>query len=126
MNAVAQVLAVLQGLVLVAVGVLEAFFYRSARFFPIFLIKPYDRTSVRLWVVNVGCYNILMGGMCLLGVVLLYTGDAIVGRTLIFAVSSMHVVLGVVLAVTEPKLWRNAVGEAALALLVLLAGLLVL
>jgi uncharacterized membrane protein len=61
MNLIAQILAVLVGVMLIGVGVLEVFFYRDQRFSKIFLIKPQDVDAVRLWTVNVGFYNILMG-----------------------------------------------------------------
>jgi uncharacterized membrane protein len=122
MNAVAQVLAVLQALTLIGVGALEAFFYRNQRFYGIFLIKPEDYQAVRLWVVNVGVENILVGLGCLLGVILLPV-DETVGRTLILAVSTLHLVMGPTLAITEPKLWRGAVAEGGLGLLVIVTAL---
>lgn len=105
-----------------AVGVLEAFFYRNSRFFPIFRIRPGDAAPVRLWVVKVGFYNIVFGVPCLVGVVLLNVADADVGRTLVYMVCLSHVVLGIVLAVSEPKLWRNAVGQTVLPLLVVIGA----
>jgi len=120
-NAVAQVLSVLVGLMLIAVGVLESFFYRNPRFHSIFLIAPRDYDAVRLWVVNVGAYNMLMGLTCLLGVLIVNVGDETVGRTLVLAVCATHVVLGITLLVTQRELWRNAVGEALLPLVTILA-----
>ena len=121
MNAVAQVLSVVVGLMLVAVGALESFFYRNPRFHSIFLIRPRDYDAVRLWVVNVGAYNMLMGLACLLGVLIVNVGDPVVGRTLILAVCAMHVVLGITLLVTQRELWRNALGEALVPLAAILA-----
>jgi putative membrane protein len=120
MNAVAQVLAVLVGLTLITVGVLECFFYRNQRFHSIFLVRPADYDAVRLWIVNVGAYNMLMGLTCLLGVAIVNLGDETIGRTLVLAVCAMHVVLGVTLLVTERRLWRNALGEAILPLAVII------
>jgi putative membrane protein len=111
-NAVAQVLSVLVGITLIAVGVLETFFYRNQRFHSIFLISPADYDAVRLWVRNVGVYNMLMGLACLLGVLIVNVGDDTVGRTLILAVCAMHVVLGVTLYLTERRLGVSALGEA--------------
>jgi putative membrane protein len=111
-NAVAQVLSVLVGLTLIAVGVLETFFYRNQRFHSIFLIHPSDYDAVRLWTRNVGVYNMLMGLACLLGVLIVNVGDDTVGRTLILSVCAMHVVLGVTLYLTERRLWFSALGES--------------
>jgi hypothetical protein len=52
MNAFTQVMAVLVGLTLVVVGILESFFYRRPELYPIFLIRPEDVPAVRLWTVN--------------------------------------------------------------------------
>jgi putative membrane protein len=125
MNGLATVLALLQALTLVVVGVLEAFRYRDERWYSIFLIRPQDQDAVRLWVVNVGFYNILMGLACVVGVWLARTGEHVeAGRAIVLAVSAMHVVLGLVLLVTEPRLWRNSSGEAGLAAAVVVATLL--
>ena len=122
MNKVAQVLAALEALTLIAVGVLEAFFYRSPELYGIFLIEPGDYDAVRLWTVNVGFYNMLMGLALIVGVVL---REPIAGRgrprDRAHHLSAMHVVLGIVLVITEPALWLNGVGEAGLAIAVILA-----
>ena len=123
MNVVAQVLAVLVGVILIVVGVLEAFFYRNPRFYSIFLIRPEDASAVRLWVTNLGFYNIIFGLACLAGVVLLNADQADAGRALVFMVCISHVVLASVLAIVEPTLWRNSLYEGVLPLLVLAAAL---
>ena len=122
MNAVAQVLAVLQGLTLIGVGTLEAFFYRNQRFHGIFLIQPNEMKAVRLWVVNVGIENILVGLACILGVILLPV-DETVGRTLVFAVCALHLIMGPVLVITDRRLWKSGIAEAGLPLLVIIVAL---
>ena len=61
MNRVAQVLAALEALTLIAVGALESFFFRSPELYPIFLIESDEYDAVALWTRNVGVYNMLMG-----------------------------------------------------------------
>ncbi|WP_210480217.1 DUF1304 family protein [Naasia sp. SYSU D00948] len=124
MNVVAQILAVLLGLTGIGVGILESFFYRHPRLFPIFRIRPEDRRAVRLWVVNQGFYNMVFGLGSILGVILVNTGEVVVGRTLVLFVAACHIVLGIVLGVSEPKLWRSAAGQAGLPVLVIAATLL--
>jgi putative membrane protein len=124
MNVIAQVLAVLVGLTLIAVGVLEAFFYRNQRFHSLFLIEPKDTSAVRLWTMNVGFYNIVFGVAILCGVLFLNLGDLAAGRAIVYLVCVSHVVLGIMLAVVEPRLWRSAVGQASLPLVVILVDLL--
>ena len=123
MSGLAQALALLQAVVLIAVGVLEAFRYRDPRWHRIFLIEPGDHRAVRLWVVNVGFYNILMGLACAVGVVLARGDQVAAGRAIVLAISVMHVLLGGVLLVTQPKLWQNSAGEAGLAAAVVVATL---
>ena len=124
MSAVAQVLAVVLGLLLIAVGILESFFSANPRLFPVFRIRPEDRRAVRLWTVNQGFYNMMYGAGALVGVLLVNTGQETVGRTLVLFTAASHVVLGIVLVVSEPKLWRGAVGQAGVAALTLVATLL--
>jgi putative membrane protein len=123
MSGLAQVLALLQAVVLIAVGVLEAFRYRDPRWHRIFLIEPGDHRAVRLWVVNVGFYNILMGLACAVGVVLARSDHVAEGCAIVVTVSAIHVLLGGVLLVTQPKLWQNSAGEAGLAAAVVVATL---
>jgi len=123
MNGIAQVLASLQALTLVVVGLLEAFGYRNSRWYPIFLIEPSEQAAVRLWVVNVGFYNVLMGLAIVVGLLLVRATYVDEGRTLVLTISVLHVLLGLVLLATERRLWRNAAGEAGLAAAVVAATL---
>lgn len=121
MNVVAQVLAVIVGLMLVAVGLLEVFFYRDQRFHRIFLIDPANVAAVRLWTVNVGFYNILMGLGTWVGVVLANTGPVAAGVGIVWFVCVCHFILGFTLAATEPKLWKSTLGESGLPLATMVA-----
>ena len=121
MNKVAQVLAAIEALTLLAVGVMEAFFYRSPELHAIFLIEPGEYDAVRLWTVNVGFYNIFMALGLIVALVFVNTGRVAAGRTIVLYTSALHVLLGFTLVVSEPQLWLNGVGEAGLAIAVILA-----
>ena len=121
MNKVAQVLAALEALTLLAVGVMEAFFYRSPGLHAIFLIEPGEYDAVRLWTVNVGFYNIFMGIGLIVGLIFVNTGRVVAGRTIVLYTSALHVLLGTTLVISEPQLWVSAIGEAGLAIAVILA-----
>lgn len=123
MNVAAQVLAVLEGITLIAVGVGEAFFYGHPRFRSLFRVKPEDAAAIRLWATNVGFYNMVFGLAVLVGVVTLNTGYPVVGRTLIFMVCISQFVGGIVLAFVEPKMWRTAVFQGSLPLLIIVVAL---
>jgi putative membrane protein len=118
---VAQVLAALEALTLIAVGMLESFFFRSPELYPIFLIDPDEYDAVALWTRNVGVYNMLMGLAVVVGLVLVHRAQVAAGRAIILVICAMHVVLGVSLVITAPELWLSAVFEFGLALAVILA-----
>ena len=121
MNIVAKILAALEALTLITVGVLESFFFRSPELYPIFLIEPEEYDAVALWTRNVGVYNMLMGIAIVVALVLVSRGWAVAGTAIILTISAMHVVLGVSLVITAPELWLSAVFEFGLALAVILA-----
>lgn len=121
MNPVAQVLAAVEALTLIAVGVLESFFFRSPELYPIFLIDPGEYDAVALWTRNVGVYNMLMGAAVVVALALVHRSNEVAGRAIILTISAMHVVLGVSLVITAPELWLSAVFEFGLALAVILA-----
>jgi|SRR6478672_2472482 len=113
MSTVIQVLAVITGITLITVGLLEAFRYTDQRLHPIFLIRPEDTSAVRLWTINVGFYNIVWGLFGISGVVLANAGQVTVGRTIVAMMSIAHAILGVVLIISEPRLWTSGIGQAS-------------
>jgi uncharacterized membrane protein len=123
MNAVAQVLAIIEGLLLISIGVLEAFFYRDQRFYRMFRIRPEHYRAVRHWTVNVGFYNIVYGLSFFATVVINYTVDETAARTLLVVLGVGQVILGAVLWVSEPKLWRASIGQMAVPAAVVIAAL---
>ena len=121
MNAVAQVLAVVLGVLLIVVGSLEAFQYRNQRWFSMFHIRSEDAPAVRLWVVNLGFYNIVYGLGSIAGVVLTWAGLVAAGVGIVVFVCISHIVLAIVLLVVDRSLWRNSVYEAIFPIAVLVA-----
>ncbi len=119
MGVLVQVLAVITGLTLIAVGLLEAFAYKNQRLHPIFLIRPEDTGAVRLWTVNVGFYNIVWGLFGIAGVVIANSGDMAVGRTIVTMMAIAHAILGAVLVISEPRLWLSGIGQAFLPVVIL-------
>ena len=74
MSVVAQVLAIVEGLALVVVGILGAFFFRSRRLHGFFLIEPRDEEAVRPWAVYTGFANMVWGIGALVGVLAVNLG----------------------------------------------------
>jgi putative membrane protein len=124
MNAVAQVLAVVEALLLLGVGSVEAFLSRERRFQRMFRMRPGQEAAVRPWAINVGFYNIVFGVAFLVGAALSTGTDPLAGRTLIVVLAAAQVVLGIVLFVTERRLWRAALVQTLLPLALIAATLL--
>ena len=74
MSTAAQVLAIAIAVMLGSVWLMESFFYRHPRLYPMFLLERRDFDAVRLWIVNLGFYNLTTGIALALGVVLARTG----------------------------------------------------
>lgn len=120
MGTLEQVLAVITGVILISVGLLEAFRYKDQRLYPIFLIKPEDTAAVRLWTVNVGFHNMVWGLFGIAGVVLVNAGEVTVGRTIVTMMCIAHVIEGIVLIISERRLWLSGIGQAFLPAVILL------
>ena len=121
MSVVAQVLAIVEGLALVVVGVLGAFFFRSRRLHGFFLIEPRDEEAERPWTVYTGFANMVWGIGALVGVLAVNLGFREVGRTLVAFVSIAMIVLAFVILFTELKYWKNVIVLVLLPMLVLVA-----
>ncbi|MER7244828.1 DUF1304 family protein [Kribbella sp. NPDC000426] len=124
MTTAAQVLAIVIAVMLASVWLMESFFYRNRRLYPLFLLEPRDFGAVRLWIVNLGFYNLTTAVALALGVVLAASGHVPQGEALVAFTAGQHVFLALVLLATERRLWLNAVLEglptAVLLLLVVL------
>jgi hypothetical protein len=108
-----QVLAVVIGLILVAVCVLELFFYRHPRLHFMFLIRPEDEAAVRLWRISIAFFNLTTAAALFIGAYLVDTSHPDAGAALIIFTAAQHIFLAVVMLITQPKLWLNSVMEAA-------------
>lgn len=123
MSTAAQVLAIAIAVMLGVVFVMESFLYRHPKLYPMFLTKPADFDAVRLWTVNLGWYNLTTGVALAAGVVLVQTGHVPQGEALIIFTAAQHAFLAVVLVVTQPKLWFNALLEGVPAAILLVLAL---
>jgi len=121
-NAVAQIFAVITGLVHLAAFVMESLVFRRAH--RVFQVRDEHVPAVRMWAFNQGFYNLYFAAAAIIGVILLHTGDVTVGKTLVlFACGSMFLA-GVVLFVSDPRRERlsGAIGQGLAPLVVLLAS----
>ena len=106
MNAVAQVFAVIAGVLHVVFFMLESVLFRRAFVQRAFLVRPENAAAVRTWAFNMGFYNLFLAAGAIAGVILLHTGDSTVGRTLtLFSCASMFLA-SIVLFVSDPRVGR--------------------
>lgn len=119
MDTASQVLAVVFGIALVWVWIVESFLYRKPAFKPLLMIEPEDFEAVKLWNVNLGFYNLTCGIALFLGVWLVRDGQVEAGEALVLFTAAQHLFLALVLLGTERRLWLNSVMEGAIPLVIL-------
>ncbi|MFD0273870.1 DUF1304 domain-containing protein [Kitasatospora sp. NPDC127111] len=124
MNAVSQLFALIAAAIHVIAWPLESFLYGHPRVRYLLTGSTADAPEVRLWRFNVGFYNLFLALGLGAGVTALHTGHQATGRALIVYVSAFMIAGGITLFVSEPKLWRGALGQAVPPAVVLLADLL--
>jgi putative membrane protein len=83
MNGIAQVAALVNALLLIGVAPLEMFFYERPGVRRFLHVDTKNVEDVRLWAFVVGFRNVLSGAGTIIGLVILHTGDEVVGRTVV-------------------------------------------
>jgi len=111
MSTATEWLAVIIAVLLASVWLMESFLYRHPRLYPLFLLERRDFDAVRLWIVNLGFYNLTTGIALALGVVLARSGHVPQGEALVAFTAGQHVFLALVLLATERRLWLNTLLE---------------
>ncbi|WP_030060487.1 DUF1304 domain-containing protein [Streptomyces novaecaesareae] len=120
MDAVSQVFAMIAAAIHLVVWPLESFLYGHPRVRYLLTGNTADAPEVRLWRFNVGFYNLFLALGLVAGLVLLHTGNSSSGRPVILYIAAFMVAGGTTLFVSEPKLWRGALGQAVPAAVILL------
>ncbi|MET9435925.1 DUF1304 domain-containing protein [Streptomyces sp. NPDC006551] len=123
MHVVSQVFALIAAAVHVFVWPLESFLYGHPRVRVFLTGSTADAPEVRLWRFNVGFYNLFLALGMIAGFVALHLGHETAGRTLIIYLSAFMIGGGIMLFVSDPRLWRGALGQAVPGAVVLLADL---
>ncbi|MFG1608635.1 DUF1304 domain-containing protein [Actinoplanes sp. NPDC049265] len=103
MNAVAQIFAVIAGVLHVAFFMVESVLFRRPFVQRAFSVRPEHSDAVRSWAFNMGFYNLFLAAGTIAGVILLHTGSVPEGRALVlFGCASMFLA-AVVLYVSDPR-----------------------
>ena len=85
MNGVAQFAALANALLLIGVAPLEMFIYERPGARRFLHVDTKNVEDVRLWAFVVGFRNLLGAVGAIIGLVILHTGDEVVGRTIVLA-----------------------------------------
>jgi putative membrane protein len=123
MNVITQLFAVLAGLGHVGAFVLESLLFRRPAAQRLLLGRADVAPDVYLWAFNQGFYNLFIAAGALGGVVAYHAGYATVGRAVALYACAVMAGAGVVLAVSDRRLWRGALGQSVPPLIALLAAL---
>jgi len=122
-NVITQIFAIIAGLVHVCAFVMESLLFRYPRVQRIFLGHDGVPPDVFMWAFNQGFYNLFLAAGAIGGVIAADAGHATVGRAVALFACACMVGAGIVLVVSDRKLWRGALGQAVPPLVALLAAL---
>jgi len=123
MNMVTQIFAVVAGLVHMWAFVMESLLFRRPQVQRIFLGHADVEPGVYLWAFNQGFYNLFVAAGAIGGVVAYHADHPTAGRALTLYACAFMAAAGVVLFVSDRRLWRGALGQALPALIALAAAL---
>jgi len=123
MNLVAQVFVLVAVLFHVMAFVMESFLFHRTDVQTFLLGRPEPAEGVRLWAFNQGFYNLFLAAGPAAGLIAHYAGYAEVGRALVLYGCAFMVGCGIVLFVSNRKLWRSMIGQSGPPLVALIATL---
>jgi putative membrane protein len=122
-NLAVQILASIAVLFHVSVFVLESLLFSRPGVRSLFGVKAESAAGVRTWALNQGFYNLFLAAGPLLGLVFYHSGEIAVGRALVMYGCAFMVGCGVVLVLSNRRLWLGAVAQGGPPLIALAAVL---
>src|SRR4029453_18437576 len=122
MNLVAQIFAIVAVLFHIGAFTLESILFRRPSAQTLLLGRPEPSPSVRLWAFNQGFYNLFLAAGPVAGLVAYHAGHVSVGRALVIYGCAFMAACGVVLFVSDRRLWRSMIGQSGPPLLPLTPG----
>lgn len=123
MALVAQIFAVVAALGHLAAFLMESFLFDRPGVQRMLLRQAEPSPGVRLWAFNQGFYNLFVAAGAIIGVIVWASGDDTVGRTLVIYTCAFMTAAGVVLFVSDRRLWTGMLGQSVPPLIALLAAI---
>ena len=123
MNIVTQAFAIVAVLFGVTAFVLESFLFHRTDVQTFLLGRPEPSEGVRLWAFNQGFYNLFLAAGPAAGLIAHYGGYTEVGRALVVYGCAFMAGCGIVLLISNRKLWRSMIGQSGPPLIALIAAL---
>jgi len=122
MNAVTQIFAIVAGLFHVVAFVMESLLFRRPQVQRVMLGRTNVEPGVFLWAFNQGFYNLFVAAGAIGGVIAYHAGQTTAGRAVVLYACAFMAAAGVVLFVSDRRLWRGALGQAGPPLIALVAA----
>ena len=122
MNAVTQIFAIVAGLFHVVAFVMESLLFRRPQVQRVMLGRTNVEPGVFLWAFNQGFYNLFVAAGAIGGVIAYHADQAVAGRAVTLYACAFMAAAGVVLFVSDRRLWRGALGQAGPPLIALVAA----
>lgn len=119
----AQIFAMIAVLFGVVAFVLESFLFHRPSVQTFLLGKPEPAPGVRLWAFNQGFYNLFLAAGPATGLIAYHAGHESVGRALVIYGCAFMAGCGVVLWVSDRRLWRSMIGQSGPPLVALVTAL---
>jgi putative membrane protein len=123
MNLVTMIFAVVASLFHVAAFAMESFLFDRPAVQRMLLGRPEPAPGVRLWAFNQGFYNLFLAAGPIAGLIAAGLGHESVGRALVVYSCAFMAACGVVLYISNRKLWRGMLGQSVPPLIALIAAL---
>ncbi len=108
MNPVAQVAALVAGLVHIMIFCLESVAFGRPSVHGSFGVRPEDLAAVRPWAFNQGFYNLFLALGALAGLLVLHAGSPPAGRALVLLSCGSMLAAALVLVATNRRMLRAA------------------
>lgn len=123
MNLVAQLAALIAGLLHVMIFAMESLLFRRPAIHSRFLVAESEVAAARPWAFNQGFYNLFLALGTFGGLIRLYTGDPVAGRTLVLFTCACMLGAAAVLVASDRRMARAAAMQGIPPLVALVAAL---